>query len=30
MTVQAFAVSPDSNLLAYSYDNTGFRQSIWR
>ena len=26
MTVQAFAVSPDSNLLAYSYDNTGFRQ----
>jgi oligopeptidase B len=26
MTVQAFAVSPDGNLLAYSYDNTGFRQ----
>ena len=26
MTVQAFAVSTDGNLLAYSYDNTGFRQ----
>ena len=26
MTVQAFAVSPDGNLLAYSYDDTGFRQ----
>jgi len=26
MTVQAFAVSPDGNQLAYSYDNTGFRQ----
>jgi oligopeptidase B len=26
MTVQAFAVSPDGNLLAYTYDNTGFRQ----
>src|SRR5579871_5787284 len=26
MTVQAFAVSPDGNTLAYSYDNTGFRQ----
>ena len=26
MTVHAFAVSPDGNLLAYSYDNTGFRQ----
>jgi oligopeptidase B len=26
MTVAAFAVSPDGNLLAYSYDNTGFRQ----
>ena len=26
MTVQAFAVSPDGNFLAYSYDNTGFRQ----
>src|SRR5579864_4524589 len=26
MSVQAFAVSPDGNLLAYSYDNTGFRQ----
>ncbi len=26
MAVQAFAVSPDGNLLAYSYDNTGFRQ----
>jgi oligopeptidase B len=26
MTVQAFAVSSDGNLLAYSYDNTGFRQ----
>src|SRR6516164_6670048 len=26
MTVQAFAVSPDGNLLAYSYDNTGYRQ----
>ncbi len=26
MTIAAFAVSPDGNLLAYSYDNTGFRQ----
>jgi len=26
MSVAAFAVSPDGNLLAYSYDNTGFRQ----
>lgn len=26
MTVQAFAVSSDGNMLAYSYDNTGFRQ----
>ena len=26
MTVHAFAVSPDGNLLAYSYDDTGFRQ----
>lgn len=26
ITVQAFAVSPDGNLLAYSYDDTGFRQ----
>ena len=26
MTVQAFAVSPDGNLLAYSYDDTGYRQ----
>jgi oligopeptidase B len=26
MTVQGFAVSPDGNLLAYSYDDTGFRQ----
>jgi oligopeptidase B len=26
MTIQAFAVSPDGNQLAYSYDNTGFRQ----
>ena len=26
MTVQAFAVSSDGNLLAYSYDNTGYRQ----
>jgi len=26
MTVQAFAVSEDGNLLAYSYDDTGFRQ----
>jgi len=26
MTVQAFTVSQDGNLLAYSYDNTGFRQ----
>ena len=26
MTVAAFAVSPDGNLLAYSYDNTGFRK----
>ena len=26
MTVAAFAASPDGNLLAYSYDNTGFRQ----
>ena len=26
MTIQAFAVSPDGNELAYSYDNTGFRQ----
>jgi oligopeptidase B len=26
MMVAAFAVSPDGNFLAYSYDNTGFRQ----
>ena len=26
MSVAAFAVSPNGNLLAYSYDNTGFRQ----
>ena len=26
MAVAAFTVSPDGNLLAYSYDNTGFRQ----
>jgi len=26
MSIAAFAVSPDGNLLAYSYDNTGFRQ----
>ena len=26
MTVQAFAVSEDGSLLAYSYDNTGYRQ----
>ncbi|HYM74790.1 MAG TPA: S9 family peptidase [Candidatus Dormibacteraeota bacterium] len=26
MSVAAFAVSPDGNFLAYSYDNTGFRQ----
>jgi oligopeptidase B len=26
MSVAAFAVSPDGNLLAYSYDDTGFRQ----
>ena len=26
MSVAAFAVSPDGNLLAYCYDNTGFRQ----
>src|ERR1700752_2732450 len=26
MSIQAFAVSSDGNLLAYSYDNTGFRQ----
>jgi oligopeptidase B len=26
MSVAAFDVSPDGNLLAYSYDNTGFRQ----
>ena len=26
MTVHALAVSPDGNLLAYSYDDTGFRQ----
>jgi oligopeptidase B len=26
MTVHAFSVSPDGNLLAYSYDDTGFRQ----
>jgi len=26
MSVAAFAVSTDGNLLAYSYDNTGFRQ----
>ncbi|MFZ0808236.1 MAG: oligopeptidase B, partial [Candidatus Sulfotelmatobacter sp.] len=26
MAVAAFAVSPDGNLLAYSFDNTGFRQ----
>jgi len=25
-TVAAFAVSPDGNFLAYSYDNTGYRQ----
>jgi len=26
MSIAAFAVSPDGNLLAYSYDNTGYRQ----
>ncbi len=26
MSVAAYAVSPDGNLLAYSFDNTGFRQ----
>jgi oligopeptidase B len=26
MQIAAYAVSPDGNLLAYSYDNTGFRQ----
>jgi oligopeptidase B len=26
MAIAAYAVSPDGNLLAYSYDNTGFRQ----
>ena len=26
MSVSAYVVSPDGNLLAYSYDNTGFRQ----
>ena len=26
MSVNEYAVSPDGNLLAYSYDNTGFRQ----
>src|SRR5437764_5696898 len=26
MSIAAFAVSSDGNLLAYSYDNTGFRQ----
>ena len=26
MSVAAYAVSPNGNLLAYSYDNTGFRQ----
>ncbi len=26
MSIAAYAVSPDGNLLAYSYDNTGFRQ----
>jgi len=26
MNVAAYAVSPDGNLLAYSFDNTGFRQ----
>src|ERR1035437_3086427 len=26
MTVNEYEVSPDGNLLAYSYDNTGFRQ----
>jgi oligopeptidase B len=26
MSVQAYMVSPDGNLLAYTYDNTGFRQ----
>src|SRR6202140_2970364 len=26
MTVNEYALSPDGNLLAYSYDNTGFRQ----
>jgi oligopeptidase B len=26
MSIAAFAVSPDGNQLAYSYDNTGFRQ----
>ncbi len=26
MQIAAFSVSPDGNMLAYSYDNTGFRQ----
>ncbi|MFZ0734455.1 MAG: S9 family peptidase [Candidatus Sulfotelmatobacter sp.] len=26
MTIASFAVSPDGNLLAYSYDDTGYRQ----
>ena len=26
MSIAAYVVSPDGNLLAYSYDNTGFRQ----
>jgi oligopeptidase B len=26
MSIAAYAVSPDGNLLAYSFDNTGFRQ----
>ena len=26
MTIAAFAISPDGNLLAYSYDDTGYRQ----
>ncbi len=26
MSIAAFAVSPDGNMLAYSYDNAGFRQ----